>query len=166
MEEAFADLPEGVANTLVIAQRCAFAPPYRKPILPSLAGDLSGEARMLAEDSRAGLEAQLARDQLALGLLRLLQHLGLRGGLRIGARHGLQVDYATALGDDPLSTGLLQHWQAVYGDDVLAFDYDLDTGVASVDGRAGGGSPGIGGQSGTGSRGRVTGTFSVPKRSN
>ncbi len=60
MEEAFADLPEGIANTLVIAQRCAFAPPYRKPILPSLAGDLAGEARMLAEDSRAGLEARLA----------------------------------------------------------------------------------------------------------
>ncbi|UYV14937.1 DNA polymerase III subunit alpha [Porphyrobacter sp. ULC335] len=59
MEEAFADLPEATANTLVIAQRCAFAPPYRKPILPSLAGDLSGEARMLAEDSRAGLEARL-----------------------------------------------------------------------------------------------------------
>jgi DNA polymerase-3 subunit alpha len=60
MDEAFADLPEATANTLVIAQRCAFAPPYRKPILPSLAGDLSGEARMLAEDSRAGLEARLA----------------------------------------------------------------------------------------------------------
>jgi len=60
MEEAFADLPEGVANTLVIAQRCAFAPPYRKPILPSLAGDLAGEARMLAEDSRKGLEARLS----------------------------------------------------------------------------------------------------------
>ncbi|WP_017665591.1 DNA polymerase III subunit alpha [Porphyrobacter sp. AAP82] len=60
MEEAFADLPEGLANTLVIAQRCAFAPPYRKPILPSLAGDLAGEARMLAEDSQLGLEARLA----------------------------------------------------------------------------------------------------------
>ncbi|WP_086734984.1 DNA polymerase III subunit alpha [Erythrobacter colymbi] len=60
MEEAFADLPEGLANTLVIAQRCAFAPPYRKPILPSLAGDLAGEARMLAEDSRLGLEARLS----------------------------------------------------------------------------------------------------------
>ena len=59
MEEAFADLPEATANTLVIAQRCAFAPPYRKPILPSLAGDLAGEARMLAEDSRAGLNARL-----------------------------------------------------------------------------------------------------------
>ena len=31
---------------------------------------------------------------------------------RCGARHGLQVDYATALGDDPLSDGLLQRWQA------------------------------------------------------
>lgn len=60
MEEAFADLPEATANTLVIAQRCAFAPPYRKPILPSLAGDLSGEARMLAEDSRKGLVERLA----------------------------------------------------------------------------------------------------------
>lgn len=60
MEELFTDLPEATANTLVIAQRCAFAPPYRKPILPSLAGDLEGEARMLAEDSRAGLEARLS----------------------------------------------------------------------------------------------------------
>jgi DNA polymerase-3 subunit alpha len=60
MSELFADLPEATANTLVVAQRCAFAPPYRKPILPSLAGDLAGEARMLAEDSRAGLEARLA----------------------------------------------------------------------------------------------------------
>lgn len=60
MEELFADLPEATANSLVIAQRCAFAPPYRKPILPSLAGDLAGEARMLAEDSRAGLEVRLA----------------------------------------------------------------------------------------------------------
>ncbi len=31
---------------------------------------------------------------------------------RCGAQHGLQVDYATALGDDPLSSGLLQRWQA------------------------------------------------------
>ena len=60
MQELFADLPEATANTLVVAQRCAVAPPYRKPILPSLAGDLEGEARMLAEDARAGLEARLA----------------------------------------------------------------------------------------------------------
>ncbi|MBE5072965.1 DNA polymerase III subunit alpha [Erythrobacteraceae bacterium E2-1 Yellow Sea] len=59
MEEAFADLPEAMANTLVVAQRCAYAPPYRKPILPSLAGDLEGEARMLAEDARRGLVTRL-----------------------------------------------------------------------------------------------------------
>ncbi|MEM7664326.1 MAG: DNA polymerase III subunit alpha [Pseudomonadota bacterium] len=59
MEELFADLPEATANTLVIAQRCAYAPPYRDPILPSLAGDLEGEARMLADDSRAGLAERL-----------------------------------------------------------------------------------------------------------
>ena len=60
MEELFADLPEATANTLVVAQRCAFAPPKRKPILPSLAGDLEGEARMLAEDAKAGLAVRLA----------------------------------------------------------------------------------------------------------
>jgi DNA polymerase-3 subunit alpha len=61
MEELFTDLPEATANTLVVAQRCAFAPPKRKPILPSLAGDIQGEARLLAEDARAGLSARLAR---------------------------------------------------------------------------------------------------------
>ncbi|WP_374405444.1 DNA polymerase III subunit alpha [Pelagerythrobacter sp.] len=59
MAEAFDDLPEATANTLVIAQRCAFAPPSRAPILPSLAGDLEGEAKALAEDARKGLEARL-----------------------------------------------------------------------------------------------------------
>jgi 2-dehydro-3-deoxygluconokinase len=31
---------------------------------------------------------------------------------RRGARHGLRVDYATALGDDAMSAGMLQRWQA------------------------------------------------------
>ena len=60
MAEIFADLPEALANTLVVARRCAFAPPKRKPLLPSLAGDTEGEARMLIDDARAGLEARLA----------------------------------------------------------------------------------------------------------
>ncbi|AKM06679.1 DNA polymerase III subunit alpha [Pelagerythrobacter marensis] len=60
MAEMFDDLPEATANTLVVAQRCAFAPPNRAPILPSLAGDLEGEARMLADDARKGLEARLS----------------------------------------------------------------------------------------------------------
>ncbi|WAT18524.1 DNA polymerase III subunit alpha [Aurantiacibacter sp. MUD11] len=59
MRDLFEDLPEALENTLVIAQRCAFAPPRRKPILPSLAGDLEGESRMLEEDARRGLAARL-----------------------------------------------------------------------------------------------------------
>jgi len=60
MEELFLDLPEATANTLAIAERCAFAPPNRDPILPSLAGDLEGEVKLLASDARAGLDARLA----------------------------------------------------------------------------------------------------------
>jgi DNA polymerase III subunit alpha len=60
MQELFADLPEALANTLVVAQRCAYAPPKRKPLLPSLAGDAAGEAQMLIDDARGGLEARLA----------------------------------------------------------------------------------------------------------
>ncbi|PKP98154.1 MAG: DNA polymerase III subunit alpha [Alphaproteobacteria bacterium HGW-Alphaproteobacteria-13] len=60
MEDAFSDLPEAIRNTLVVAQRCAFMAPKRKPILPSLAGDREGEAAQLARDARAGLDARLA----------------------------------------------------------------------------------------------------------
>ncbi len=35
MRSLFADLPEAVDNTLVVAQRCAFMPEARKPILPA-----------------------------------------------------------------------------------------------------------------------------------
>ncbi|OYW49789.1 MAG: DNA polymerase III subunit alpha [Novosphingobium sp. 28-62-57] len=59
MEDLFKDLPEALANTLVVAQRCAVMPPKRKPILPSLAGDQEGEARLCATDSRTGLVARL-----------------------------------------------------------------------------------------------------------
>ena len=59
MAQIFADLPEATANTLVVAQRCAYAPPKRKPLLPSLAGDTEGEARMLEDDARAGLARRM-----------------------------------------------------------------------------------------------------------
>ena len=61
MKALFTDLPEAIANTLVVAQRCAVAAPKRKPILPSLAGDREGEAAMLRERSHAGLDARLKR---------------------------------------------------------------------------------------------------------
>ena len=61
MKRLFEDLPEAIANTMVVAQRCAVMAPKRKPILPSLAGDIEGEARMLREQATAGLEARLEK---------------------------------------------------------------------------------------------------------
>ncbi len=55
----FADLPEALSNTLVIAQRCAALAPYRDPILPSLAGDRTAEDAQLRDDAHAGLEKRL-----------------------------------------------------------------------------------------------------------
>ncbi|MEO7504784.1 MAG: DNA polymerase III subunit alpha [Sphingomicrobium sp.] len=56
MTELFADLPEAIANTAVIAQRCAVAAPQRRPILPRLSDD---EDETLRRNARAGLEKRL-----------------------------------------------------------------------------------------------------------
>ena len=56
MAERFADLPEAIANTAIIAQRCAVAAPQRKPILPRLGDD---EDEQLRRDARAGLAQRL-----------------------------------------------------------------------------------------------------------
>ena len=60
MRALFADLPEAIDNTAVIAHRCAVAAPRRDPILPSIAGDLEAEAEQLRRDARLGLEQRLA----------------------------------------------------------------------------------------------------------
>jgi DNA polymerase-3 subunit alpha len=56
MEQLFADLPEAIANTAVIAQRCAVSAPKRRPILPRLSDD---EDETLRRDAHAGLEKRL-----------------------------------------------------------------------------------------------------------
>jgi DNA polymerase-3 subunit alpha len=56
MAGLFADLPEAVANTLVIARRCAFMAPSRDPILPTFALDEEAEMRRQASQ---GLEKRL-----------------------------------------------------------------------------------------------------------
>ena len=58
MAALFADLPEALANTLVIARRCAFMAPAREPILPTFAQDEEAEMRRQAAD---GLERRLAQ---------------------------------------------------------------------------------------------------------
>ncbi|MBV9202642.1 MAG: DNA polymerase III subunit alpha, partial [Alphaproteobacteria bacterium] len=65
MREVFADLPEACDNTLVIAQRCAFIPQPRSPILPAFpSADGLDEETALRGAAIAGLAARLT----ALGL--------------------------------------------------------------------------------------------------
>ena len=60
MRALFADLPEAVDNTLVVARRCAVMASTREPILPvfTAAGDAS-EADALHAQAREGLERRL-----------------------------------------------------------------------------------------------------------
>ncbi|MEZ5823801.1 MAG: DNA polymerase III subunit alpha [Geminicoccaceae bacterium] len=56
----FADLPEAIANTVVIARRCAFAAPARDPILPPFDGAAGrDEAEELRAQARDGLEIRI-----------------------------------------------------------------------------------------------------------
>ena len=68
MKLLFDDLPEALANTLVVAQRCAVAAPKRDPILPSLAGDREAESAKLRVDGHAGLVMRLRRIESLLPL--------------------------------------------------------------------------------------------------
>lgn len=61
MRTLFADLPEACDNTLVIAKRCAYMPPSRKPILPAfptIAG--RSEADELRAKAQEGLRGRLS----------------------------------------------------------------------------------------------------------
>ncbi|WP_102958293.1 DNA polymerase III subunit alpha [Mangrovicella endophytica] len=74
MAALFADLPEALANTVEIAQRCSFRPRTRKPILPRFAGadaDAAeaerAEAAELRRQAIEGLEARLRTHGTAPG---------------------------------------------------------------------------------------------------
>jgi DNA polymerase-3 subunit alpha len=61
MAALFADLPEAIANTLVIAQRCAYMPENRKPILPAFTSDTGAdEVTELARLAELGLTKRMA----------------------------------------------------------------------------------------------------------
>ncbi|MBD8891068.1 DNA polymerase III subunit alpha [Roseibium litorale] len=75
MVELFADLPEAVASTIEIAQRCSYRPLRRDPILPRFAGaDADPEEAVKAEtaelfrQAREGLQMRLDVHGLAPGL--------------------------------------------------------------------------------------------------
>jgi DNA polymerase-3 subunit alpha len=73
MAALFADLPEALAATVEIAQRCAFRPKTRKPILP----------RFTAENGAAVDEAAELRREAEEGLTRRVRTLGLASGQTI-----------------------------------------------------------------------------------
>jgi DNA polymerase-3 subunit alpha len=73
MMALFADLPEALASTVEIAQRCAFRPQTRKPILP----------RFTAVDGSPVDEAAELRRQADEGLTRRVETLGLASGCTI-----------------------------------------------------------------------------------
>lgn len=61
----FEDVPEAIANTLIIAQRCAYRSHTRDPILPNFGDGSQSEADILANQARQGLEDRLALIDLA-----------------------------------------------------------------------------------------------------
>ncbi|MSP94667.1 MAG: DNA polymerase III subunit alpha [Alphaproteobacteria bacterium] len=65
MAALFSDLPEAIANTMEIAQRCAYRPKTRTPILPQFVPEsgLSPEEELRAQ-ARAGLKRRLSEHGL------------------------------------------------------------------------------------------------------
>jgi len=61
MRALFADLPEACDNTLVVAQRCAFMAPKRKPLLPPYRMPGLTEADVLRQKTFEGLEDRLEK---------------------------------------------------------------------------------------------------------
>ena len=65
MGELFADLPEAISNTIVVAQRCSFMAETREPILPvfpKLHGRI--ETDVLRELAESGLGKEAASPRL------------------------------------------------------------------------------------------------------
>ncbi|MEP7006001.1 MAG: DNA polymerase III subunit alpha, partial [Sphingomonas bacterium] len=125
MRLLFADLPEAIANTLVVAQRCAVMAPYRKPILPSLAGDPAAEAEALRRDARAGLEKRLKRIEELAGSSSLSPSR-LREGLGEGVSSDAASGVVTGPPRTPPASGREEEadWRTAYRDR-LEFELDV-----------------------------------------
>jgi len=69
MRLLFADLPEAVDNSLVIAQRCAFMVRKRKPILPPFRSPGQTEEDLLRLKTLEGLTLRLEKQVFAAGMI-------------------------------------------------------------------------------------------------
>jgi DNA polymerase III subunit alpha len=153
MRRLFEDLPEAIANTSVVARRCAYGAPTRKPILPSIAGDTDAEAKQLRQDARAGLEARLSQyDDLGEAALKpyfdrlhfevdVIEKMGFPGyflivadfikwakenDIPVGPGRGSGVAWALTITDlDPLRLGLLFE-RFLNPERVSMPDFDID----------------------------------------
>ncbi|MBI2716478.1 MAG: DNA polymerase III subunit alpha [Rhizobiales bacterium] len=72
MRELFADLPEALASTVEIAERCSFRPHTHQPILPRFSlgaegGSVVDEAEELRKRAEAGLTLRLSTAGVAIG---------------------------------------------------------------------------------------------------
>ncbi len=65
MRQLFADLPEAVDNTLVIAQRCAFKVPMQPPILPNFTSDPADEPAEMRRMAKEGMQARLDATEIS-----------------------------------------------------------------------------------------------------
>jgi DNA polymerase-3 subunit alpha len=67
MAELFADLPEAIASTAEIAQRCSYRPTARKPILPNFGGSRTDETEELRRLAEEGLRRRMKAFGIADG---------------------------------------------------------------------------------------------------
>ncbi len=67
MATLFADLPEAIASTVEIAERCVYRPRTLSPILPRFTSGETDEPQALREAALAGLKTRLARYGIAHG---------------------------------------------------------------------------------------------------
>ena len=92
MAALFADLPEALAATVEIAQRCSFRPRTHAPILPRFSVGADGaavdEAAELRRSAEAGLERRIAAYGLAPG--RTLQDYRDRLDFELGVIEGMK----------------------------------------------------------------------------
>ncbi len=69
MRELFADIPEAIDNTLVVARRCAFMLEEEDPLLPRApVADGKSESEALADLAREGLDARLKAQVFETGM--------------------------------------------------------------------------------------------------
>ncbi len=88
MRVLFADLPEAIENTAVIAKRCAVMSPVREPILPNFS---------VAEDGHVLSEAEALRHQAAEGLEQRLMTLVFSEGMSDAEKETIAAPYRARL---------------------------------------------------------------------